>query len=537
MDEQLLIEYNTLIKREHLHKDKVYVESHAGNDLGGNLYYLSDELLQSGFLLYICLKNTDKLPQNLLLLLSKYDSSKIHLIKKESKDQFMALATCKYLITDVQFSNHYRKKEGQICVQTWHGTPLKKLGYDFVDDVAYTGAQKKSFINADVVLYPNLYTKTHMHESYRLDNFCQDNAYINGYPRNSIFFNEDAAKRVRGAERIHNKKVYAYMPTWRGSLKGVTSTNMQTLLLDEVEKALSDDEIFYVKFHRLMSDGIDFSKYTRIKPFPKEYETYEFMSGIDCLITDYSSVMFDFLCTKKKIILFTYDKEEYLAKQGTYFNINDLPFPQVDSIADLLEEMARPKDYDDTKVYDKFCPKDSINAAKELIKYMTGGSGNIGYSANNNNDKKKNLLLYGGNLHASTNTVSFVNFVDQINEEKYRKCICYNSAEFFKDPIRLQMFQLPTDLLSIDGFTWNSLLPQRELSEEFSHQFCNIRFTKIICFVDKLDPILNLLCASDVDITFVVDKKKIKEEIYLQIYEFANLHKVSVVNNTDAINL
>lgn len=82
----------------------------------------------------------------------------------------------------------------------------------------------------------------------------------------------------------------------------------------------------FVKLHNYMNNAIDFSIYSHIKPFPDIYESYAFLSIADCLITDYSSVFFDFANTGRKIILFAYDKEDYLKQRGLYISLMNCLF-------------------------------------------------------------------------------------------------------------------------------------------------------------------------------------------------------------------
>ena len=90
-------------------------------------------------------------------------------------------------------------------------------------------------------------------------------------------------------------------------------------------------------------DNVALKSFKHIKRFPSNYETYDFLNICDVLVTDYSSVFFDFACTRKKIVLFPYDKEEYLQDRGMYFSMDELPFPQVVDIVSLLEELRSEK--------------------------------------------------------------------------------------------------------------------------------------------------------------------------------------------------
>ena len=95
--------------------------------------------------------------------------------------------------------------------------------------------------------------------------------------------------------------------------------------------------------------------YQHILPFPTEVSNYEFLNCADALITDYSSVFFDFSLTKKPIILFMYDYDTYLADRGLYMDVRSLPFRQIYKTDELVECLRSgaclQDDYSDTEYY------------------------------------------------------------------------------------------------------------------------------------------------------------------------------------------
>ncbi len=97
------------------------------------------------------------------------------------------------------------------------------------------------------------------------------------------------------------------MPTWRPSMM---ADDVQSLM-NEFDTLLTDDEILYVKLHPLADSVLNYSGFKHIRKAPGKFETYEFLSTADCLITDYSSVFFDFAVTGQNIVLFTYDEKEH----------------------------------------------------------------------------------------------------------------------------------------------------------------------------------------------------------------------------------
>ena len=174
-----------------------------------------------------------------------------------------------------------------------------------------------------------------------LDNLFKGEYLLCGYPRNKIFHDLEMQKSIREELNLQNKKVIVFMPTWRGSL-GNRKDDDQFIyimhLLMELEKKLSDDYIILTKLHQLSSNMVNFRKFEKIFSFPDGYETYEVLSCADILITDYSSVFFDFANTNKKIILYAYDYDQYFEDRGMYLNYKDLPFPIVYNEIDLIRD-------------------------------------------------------------------------------------------------------------------------------------------------------------------------------------------------------
>ena len=108
-------------------------------------------------------------------------------------------------------------------------------------------------------------------------------------------------------------------------------------VLSRMDEELTDSEVMYAKLHPLARGSIDFGNFRRIREFPSEYETYEFLNIADCLITDYSSVFYDFAVTGRSIVLYTFDEKEYLRDRGLYTKLEELPFPKTTDIKELME--------------------------------------------------------------------------------------------------------------------------------------------------------------------------------------------------------
>ena len=340
----------------------ILLESQHGGVVGGNIFAIMKELCNNpeyaDYTIYLaCFES--RLEGRYALLRHHGLLERVKVVSTGRDEYFKVLATAKYLINDNTFTNVFIKREGQVYLNTWHGTPLKTLGRKIKSDYAAIGNAQHNFYVADYLLYPNEFTMQHMLEDYMVENLGSAKVLLTGYPRNEVFLTEGRSKEIRRECGMENMEVYAYLPTWRGVIGAVTSKQQNERLyeyLKELDGKLSENQRVYVKLHPISVKDIDLSEFHKILPFPaEEYETYEFLNATDGLITDYSSVFFDYAVTGKKIILFTYDKEEYTADRGFYFSMDELPFPQVDTVDGLLACMNQPKSYDDTAFLQKFC--------------------------------------------------------------------------------------------------------------------------------------------------------------------------------------
>ena len=144
-------------------------------------------------------------------------------------------------------------------------------------------------------------------EDYNLNDLYTGKVVMAGYPRNEIFFKKEEGEELKKKLGLEGKTVYAYMPTWRGTSNHDINTAAYESKVKEIfkliDKKLGDEQVFFVNFHPILKDSISLSKYKHIKPFPKGIDNYSFLNCADALVTDYSSVFFDYSLTKKPIIL------------------------------------------------------------------------------------------------------------------------------------------------------------------------------------------------------------------------------------------
>ncbi|MST56361.1 glycosyltransferase [Pyramidobacter sp. SM-530-WT-4B] len=317
----------------------ILLQSRYGDDFGGNIFYLLKELSNNypGYTLYLAY--IPKTKSKYTALLKHYHINNVHLIRLHRFTYWRLLGTCKYLINDVTFHACFIKRRGQQYLNTWHGTPLKKMGLDEAKTAYNFGNMQRNFFASDYLLCPSGYMTELMVKAYSLDHLFEGKILNEGYPRNAVFFDKARALEVRHALGLSEKQIIVYMPTWRGNSntdKSETYTAQLQSYLDELDAKLNDNQFFFVKLHPLATAEVSIDQYKHIRHMPEEYETYDFLNAADCLVTDYSSVMFDFACSGKNIILFTYDENEYLQDRGLYISIVTLPFVQAKTVDQLI---------------------------------------------------------------------------------------------------------------------------------------------------------------------------------------------------------
>ena len=399
----------------------ILVQSRYGDDLGGNIFYLLKELASNykEYKIYLAY-NPEKLAFYKSLL-KTYGINNINLVELHKIKYWRLLATCKYLLNDVTFHTCFIKREGQVYLNTWHGTPLKKMGLEEEQSNYLFGNMQRNFLASDYLLMPNAYMNELMIRAYSLNNLFRGTFVNEGYPRNAVFFDSARAEELKTDLGINDKQIIVYMPTWRGNSTTNKSSDYVNLLkkyLDELDGMLSTKQIFYVKLHPMAQNGIDLTGYKHICGFPAGYETYDFLNIADCLVTDYSSVMFDFACSRKNIVLFTYDIDEYLQDRGLYIDIKELPFTKATTVQELVECINAGKQYQEDDFINGIIEYENPHAVANVCELFINNINKCGKSWKLVDNGKKNVYIYIDSMLKNGITSSALNLLNCIDLDK-----------------------------------------------------------------------------------------------------------------------
>ena len=308
------------------------------------------------------------------------------IVKRFSFEFYREMATAKYWVTNNRQAKRLKKREEQIIVSTWHGTPLKKLGLDIGNIHTRNPRLKKEYIKVgrtwDYLISPNRYTTDILKSAFAYEGEILEC----GYPRNDLLYNatdEDIIKIKDNLNIPDNKKIILYAPTWRDDeYVDVGQVNFELKLdLARLQQEVGDEYIILVRTHYFIANQLDLSPY---KGFAFDVCDYDDIAELylisDILITDYSSVFFDYANLKRPILFFTYDLEKYEnVLRGFYIDIHsEVPGPLLKTNDELIESIKNideiEKEYSEKyeEFYKRFCSIDDGDASKRIVKRIWG---------------------------------------------------------------------------------------------------------------------------------------------------------------------
>lgn len=293
------------------------------------------------------------------------------------------MSIAKIWVFDCRQPDFLIKKKNVVYIQTWHGTPLKKLALDMdsvsmAEDKDIAAYKEKFYKNAmtwDYLIAQNDFSARIFRSAFGFEK----NMLTIGYPRNDVLIGKNNENYIAFLKKElslpKDKKIILYAPTWRdnefySSGKYKFNPHMDFDLLKE---KLSDEYCMIVKYHYLVKDLIDWSPYKGfIYDFDLNYDISLLYLAADLLITDYSSVMFDYSILKRPMLFYCYDYDNYKDNlRGFYFDFEkEAPGPISYKTQELIEDILQYDRVKYIKQYERFSDKynkaENGTACKEI---------------------------------------------------------------------------------------------------------------------------------------------------------------------------
>ena len=318
------------------------------------------------------------------------------LVQRGTQAYYEALAVAGTMVLNARLPEYVVPKPDQVFVQCWHGTPLKRLGYDVqveTTNVMNTTAELAARFGLDAqkwtyLLSPSPYTSLHLADAFGVSKERRANVVLEvGYPRNDELVLKRDDEAARDAARVAlgvpaGKKVMLYAPTWRDDHYTDGLGYSMDVLVDfnELQGKLGSDWVVLFRAHYYIANSFDFAALDGfVIDVSKAGDINQLYLASDVLVTDYSSVMFDYANLHRPIVLSCPDIDEYAgATRGFYFDINQVPGPlclTTDELAGALQKLdTYQEDYgaEYDAFCEQFCPLDDGHASERVLDVLAG---------------------------------------------------------------------------------------------------------------------------------------------------------------------
>ena len=439
---KLAVKYEQLAwaRRAPLKEHAVFYEAFAGNGVLCNPEAIFRALLRSddlGELQHIwALQNLD---EHAATIAEFADQPNVRFVERDTPAYYSALATSKYLINNSTFPPQFGKREGQIYVNTWHGTPIKAMGYDVPGGGVDTRNIARNFLSADYLLASNEAVTDMYLTAYKMRNIFRGRLVQEGSPRvDRQFLSDEQRAQVR--ERLTSRgvildpeqQVILYAPTWKGNFYAPTNDIRQLRARVAELSALIDTSKYrlLLKVHQHVYRFAMAHKDMRQILVPNDIPTNEVLAATDVLVTDYSSIFIDFLATGRPVLFYTPDLNDYESARGLYLPLEDWPGP----VCSELDELARhignlgSGSADDPvvsfgKAYaaarNRYCSLEDGKAADRVVDIVFRGR-TAGYNVREDfSDGRTSILIHLGGMRSNGITSSALCLLDNIDYSRY----------------------------------------------------------------------------------------------------------------------
>ncbi len=355
-----------------IEKNKVLFLSDVRETLGGNLELVYNMLPEEKYNKKVSLKADRREKRSL----------------KDIIELNIDLATAEYIVLEdlSRATIPIKLKKNQQMCQLWHAPgAFKKFGYSRNDIEHIHPAYRKytkAIVSADEIAH--CYAEAF--------GITDDKVKATGIPRTDIFFDKEYIEKKK--EELHkeypmfkDKKVILFAPTYRGTpFSNSASYDFDKLDLDKIYEQLGSEYIFVFKWHPAIYNNIqrgissmqDISKYNGFYIDLSQYrDINDLLLVTDVLITDYSSVIFDYLLVDKPVVYFTYDLEDYESGRGLYYEFAEYVYGEVakdtDGLINAIKEdnMMMEKRQEFNRKFMSACDG---TATKKTVEWIFGSS-------------------------------------------------------------------------------------------------------------------------------------------------------------------
>ncbi|HEC1885048.1 TPA: CDP-glycerol glycerophosphotransferase family protein [Campylobacter jejuni] len=366
---------------------------------------------------------------------NKFKKMKNVICVKRNSDLYLKyLASSKYLINNVTFPDYFIRKEGQLYLNTWHGIPIKYLGKKIKSGFMEYANVQRNFLHATHLIHPNLYTKDILENDYEIKSIFKGKSILTGYPRVDLLLNQN--RNLKHDLNIpEEQKILLYAPTWRGG--------MNSQYFDFNRLANDIKELKKLNFKILLSIHYEVKHLFLNEQFqdiliPEWVEINELLSIVDVLVSDYSSIIFDFMILNKPIIFYIYDYEIYKEERGVYFDINEIAQYTCKTIEELKLVLKSKELFNQKAIskelQDKFLSLEDGQSTKRVVSEF------FQYINNNLHLNNNSILFYIGPFIPNGIMSSFKNLLYHLMKFDFNIYVAIDPSAINLHSDRLEQF-------------------------------------------------------------------------------------------------
>ncbi|KWW17574.1 CDP-glycerol--glycerophosphate glycerophosphotransferase [Peribacillus simplex] len=382
-------------------------------------------------------------------VIAKYkDMPNVTFVRRNSKEYLKCLATSEYLINNSTFQSFFIPKKDQVYINTWHGTPLKSMGFDIPGNPSASQNVVRNFLSADYLLSPNPHTTNMYTKSYKLNGLYKGEIIEEGYPRIDLTLNTDPEEykeyvRTLGLALHDGKETILYAPTWKGTNLAKVDNDILQIIADmhHLGTQVGEQYNILIKVHPFLYKEAAKRADIKDRLVPDHVDTNELLAAVDLLITDYSSIFFDYLVTNKPILFYTWDMDVYSEQRGQYLKNDELPGPMLFNAKELAQAIKDieqvKKSYADKylKMQQQFTNHEDGHVTERIVRHIFNHSTKHLNTIAGLDSSKEKILIYPGGMRDNGITSSFINLMNNIDYDKY-DVTCFTATPHSQEALK-----------------------------------------------------------------------------------------------------
>ncbi len=414
-----------------LEESWILYEAYAGRGLVSTPNVVFQAFMKrSDFSDYVHIWVVDEEQESKLLQQEYQDHKNVIFIYYQSKAYAYFLASAKYLINNHAYPETFSKKEGQVCLNTWHGVSIQKQGYDLPDGRRLAKNVVRNLLMCDYLVSANDFMTKVFEDAFRLGGLFAGK-YIDADLQNGVGLESMTKEalyhklKLRGVRLDLNRKVILYAPAWTEEQQESGIIKRTQDFYDDLVRHINMKEYqIFVKLHPYLYKQLREEQQIMGCYIPGAVDESELLPFVDLLITDYSGICFACAQNQKPVLLYAPDYQRQKAKSGFYYHLEELPGIYTESLEQLLEqikciEKGSLEDCSVAQAKEQAIQEQERAGADQIIDVVFCGQEDPHVVRQTAQTGKKKILMYAGSLLTGGATSAALSLLNAIDYQKF----------------------------------------------------------------------------------------------------------------------